>query len=359
MDRSSVDNKRFAIVADTYLQFPGEQVPLKAQVGNLSRSGMFLVSEITYPAGTDFNFRITAKRPEDTITGRGRVAWRRQVAAGQHRPPGMGCQILRLTDDSRQALERRLNSGSHFEIPREPPDTRSLTQEFSRQSVQDTLNTQQISRPEYFQTAAPSHGRRPTRLLPGLLAAVALLVALAVAFWALRSGRLLEFESPTAPVEAPTSASVNSPTTSASPADPEVTVPDEPATSPTDNTMSTSSTADPTPAQAIQTVRDWADAWSAQDPDRYLAYYADSYSPEGGVSRSAWASTRRQRLTEPRFIQVEVDSLEFQREQDRAVVTFRQSYRSDTFRDVVEKRLSLIAVDGDWRIASEESNPLG
>ena len=364
MDRSSADNKRYAIVADTYLQFPGEQVPLKAQVGNLSQTGMFLVSEITYPAGTDFNFRITAERPEDTITGRGRVAWRRQVAAGPHRPPGMGSQILRLTDDSREALERRLDASSQFELVREPPDTRSLTQEFSRQSVQDTLVTQQISRPEYFQTASPSAGRRPTRLLPAVLASVAVLVALGVGFWALRSGKLLDLDAPGAPVEAaaPTSARPSGATepTTTSPSTPDneagsdgtVALPEgSPATS-------SSSGADGS-AQALEAVRGWAAAWSEQDPDRYLRYYARSFQPGGGLTRSAWANTRRQRLTTPGFIRIDIDELEFQGNADRAVVSFRQRYSSDTFSDLVRKRLTLQVIDGDWRIVAEDSRPIG
>ena len=370
MDRSSVDSKRYAVAADTYLQFPGEQVPLKARVGNLSQSGMFLVSEITYPAGTDFNFRITAERPEDTITGRGRVAWRRQVAAGQHRPPGMGCQILRLTDDSRDALERRLDASSQFEIMREPPDTRSLTQEFSRQAVQESLSTQQIKRPEYFQAASPTAAKRPSRLLPGILAAVALLVALGVGYWALRSGKLLELDSPEGPVEAPAPAGASRPAASSS-VDPQVVasssaspgqstaLPEDSAeTPPADAPTNTASSADGA-TQALETVRAWAAAWSDQDPSRYLSHYASSFSPGDGVSREEWASTRRQRLTQPRFIRIDLEDLEFQGDADRAVVTFRQRYSSDTFSDLVEKRLDLQTIDGRWKIVGEESSPVG
>lgn len=383
MDRSSVDSKRYAIVADTYLQFPGEQVPLKARVGNLSQSGMFLVSEITYPAGTDFNFRITAERPEDTITGRGRVAWRRQVAAGQHRPPGMGCQILRLTDDSRHALERRLDASSQFEIMREPPDNRSLTQEFSRQSVQETLITQQISRPDYFQTASPSAGRRPTRLLPGILAAVAVLVAVGVGYWALSSGKLLDLDAPGAPVEAAAPPATQRPSaagTTAQPTQPaggqSASTSEVPPTvvrggpSPVSETPSPDASeapapappavvqpTGPTPEEALDTVRAWADAWSNQDPERYFSFYADRFSPGDGTSRAAWAAARRQRLTAPRFIRIDLEDPRFEGDSDRGVVTFRQSYRSDTFSDLVDKRLSLEAVDGSWQIVAEESSP--
>ncbi len=165
MDRTnSPGAKRFVTDSRVHLQFPGEPAPLEAALNNLSEVGIFVVSEVSYPASTEFNFRISGGEEDLAITGRGRVAWRRQLAAGAHRPAGMGCEILRLTEGSRAALKRRLNQSNDPEILREPPVRQSLTKEITQQSLQDALLTQRVERPEYFRTmSGPLDGKQTAR----------------------------------------------------------------------------------------------------------------------------------------------------------------------------------------------------
>ena len=104
----------------------------------------------------------------------------------------------------------------------------------------------------------------------------------------------------------------------------------------------------------LDTVRDWAAAWSRQDTEEYVSFYASTFRPASGLSGSQWLAQRRQRLTAPAFIEVTVSDLEVVSAGVREVrVRFHQTYRSDTFSDRVVKTLVLLSEAGDWRIYSE------
>ena len=63
---------------------------------------------------------------------------------------------------------------------------------------------------------------------------------------------------------------------------------------------------------------------------------------------------RRERVTEPKSIQVSVSEMNVLRRNDgRAAVTFRQDYRSDRYQDSVRKRLELVQDGERWLIAEE------
>ncbi len=103
-------------------------------------------------------------------------------------------------------------------------------------------------------------------------------------------------------------------------------------------------------------VRSWAQAWSDQRVDDYLASYSSGYLPPGGMPRDRWQDQRRQRITRPRFIKLSLVFLESERISDsRGSIQFSQSYWSDTYRDTVTKRLELIRDAGGWQILQEST----
>jgi MFS family permease len=103
-------------------------------------------------------------------------------------------------------------------------------------------------------------------------------------------------------------------------------------------------------------VSAWATAWSDRSADQYLACYSARFRPPGGQSRAAWERQRRDRLAAPRFIEVAVSALQIDLiGPNRATAAFRQSYRSDTYSDEVDKALSLAFEDGLWRIVEENA----
>lgn len=108
---------------------------------------------------------------------------------------------------------------------------------------------------------------------------------------------------------------------------------------------------------ALQKIVDaWAQAWSKQDLNAYFGAYTEDFVPEGGLSRSAWETQRRERISQPKRIRVTIAEPQFKATgAATATVSFRQEYESDTFSDVVAKALDLKLTPGGWKIAREYS----
>jgi Flp pilus assembly protein TadD len=105
-----------------------------------------------------------------------------------------------------------------------------------------------------------------------------------------------------------------------------------------------------------QVLRDWAAAWSSQDADRYLSFYAPDFTPEGGASRQVWEAQRRERIAKPRQIRVALSELRVAPQgAGRAQATFTQDYRSDALSNRSTKVLDLAQVGGRWQIRRETS----
>lgn len=105
----------------------------------------------------------------------------------------------------------------------------------------------------------------------------------------------------------------------------------------------------------IAVLKRWADAWSAQDVEGYLAAYGPDFQPGDGMSRERWESVRRIRLKKPKWIKVSLSDFKIRAEADDSVVVeLMQEYRSNTYRDRSLKRFVLVERDGLWRIRSEE-----
>lgn len=99
-------------------------------------------------------------------------------------------------------------------------------------------------------------------------------------------------------------------------------------------------------------VRAWARAWSAPNVPQYLAFYDDSFLPPNGLSRRAWEAERRSRIA-GRSISLRLENLTVTPQGSRAVVRFRQHYRSGSFVSSVNKRMVWVRRGAHWRIASE------
>ncbi|HXU93275.1 MAG TPA: outer membrane protein assembly factor BamE [Gallionella sp.] len=110
--------------------------------------------------------------------------------------------------------------------------------------------------------------------------------------------------------------------------------------------------ADPA-ADVLKRAAAWAAAWSAKDVAGYLEAYTPDYAPQG-MSRKAWEKQREARIGKPKVIEVALSDVSASMQDDRhATVTFTQSYRSDAYRDVVQKTLIMVKQGGNWLIADE------
>lgn len=111
------------------------------------------------------------------------------------------------------------------------------------------------------------------------------------------------------------------------------------------------------PEQAVQkAVQAWATAWAGQDVETYLAAYSEGFVPPLGMSREQWQAQRRQRLSKPELIEVELEAISVRLSSNTlAQVNFLQRYRSDRYRDKTRKRLQLVNEGGDWKILAEKT----
>ncbi len=107
-------------------------------------------------------------------------------------------------------------------------------------------------------------------------------------------------------------------------------------------------------AAVLRAVQAWASAWSGNDVTAYLANYGSAFSAPRQLSRSAWEAERRARIQAPRRIEVIVEAPAVAFDKDgRAVVTFRQLYRSGALRTRSDKTLVMAKEASGWRIQEE------
>ena len=106
----------------------------------------------------------------------------------------------------------------------------------------------------------------------------------------------------------------------------------------------------------IQTVKAWAQAWSKKDVNSYLSYYARDFKTPAGEPRGDWEKNRRVRIDGAKSISVSVDSPKVtMKGPQEAVVTFRQTYRSDKLNTRSRKTLEMVQADGKWLIKEEKT----
>ncbi len=124
-------------------------------------------------------------------------------------------------------------------------------------------------------------------------------------------------------------------------------------TEPAKSAAANSGESSPAPDAIIETVQGWAKAWSANDADGYLAYYAPDFKPAGG-NRSDWEAQRRDRVGKAKGLSVQVSDIHIKPDSaNRASVEFRQHYRSKNLNNTSTKHLDLVRSGDKWLIMQE------
>ncbi len=112
---------------------------------------------------------------------------------------------------------------------------------------------------------------------------------------------------------------------------------------------------EPDSESARGAVRAWAGAWSEQQVDEYLSFYARDFEPSGGVARDVWESRRRQRIEQPSWVRVTLGPLDqVAVDTDHIRISFGQTYETATYKDSVRKTLDLVWEEGAWKILDEQ-----
>jgi len=106
----------------------------------------------------------------------------------------------------------------------------------------------------------------------------------------------------------------------------------------------------------LQAVLAWADAWSQQKVDTYLGFYAQDFKTPKGEGRPEWEAARRERITGAKKIEVAVESPKVVlKDENNAMVSFKQKYRSDTVKVDSRKTLVMVRTGGRWAIQQERT----
>jgi len=105
------------------------------------------------------------------------------------------------------------------------------------------------------------------------------------------------------------------------------------------------------------TVEAWANAWSAKNIKKYLSFYAADFKTPDGESRKSWVETRKERISHPKHIEVNVSKINVDfKDNSHATVKFYQSYRASGFKAAGSKTLQMVKSGGSWFIQEERAN---
>ncbi|MBI5659657.1 MAG: tetratricopeptide repeat protein [Nitrosomonadales bacterium] len=108
--------------------------------------------------------------------------------------------------------------------------------------------------------------------------------------------------------------------------------------------------------EVLKVVREWAAAWSSKDVKRYLSFYSANFKTPGGEKRGDWEAQRHERISGPKSIHVSIGAPRVKFTDDnRASVTFRQTYRASHLNNSSSKTLVLVKSGGSWLIQEEHS----
>ena len=86
----------------------------------------------------------------------------------------------------------------------------------------------------------------------------------------------------------------------------------------------------------------------------YLDAYAPAFVPADGSPRAAWTAKRRQALARAGEISLDLRDIKLVvKDAGHASTAFKQAYRSEQYRDVIQKTLEWERIDGRWLIVRE------
>jgi hypothetical protein len=108
-------------------------------------------------------------------------------------------------------------------------------------------------------------------------------------------------------------------------------------------------------AQLERATANWAAAWSKKDVPAYLGFYAKTFQPPSGLSRSEWEKQRHDRLNRPGPIKVAIEELKVAPDGDGWRVTFRQHYRATGLESTATKSMRWVQEGGRWLIQAERA----
>jgi ketosteroid isomerase-like protein len=101
----------------------------------------------------------------------------------------------------------------------------------------------------------------------------------------------------------------------------------------------------------------WRKSWQNRDINSYMSFYSPDFRSER-IDYKGLMHKKTKLFKTSGDIQVEITDLGVFIEADYATARFVQRYRDSKFSDVGEKTLTMVNLDGKWKIVSESWKPL-
>lgn len=109
-------------------------------------------------------------------------------------------------------------------------------------------------------------------------------------------------------------------------------------------------------SEILRTVNAWAAAWSSQNVNGYLSFYSDDFHTPNGESRTAWVNARKERITAPKSIHVNISNATVKfNDGGHAIVRFRQFYKANHLKVSGNKTLLMVKSGSKWLIQEERT----
>ena len=106
---------------------------------------------------------------------------------------------------------------------------------------------------------------------------------------------------------------------------------------------------------AVRRLNDWVAAWEAKDVNRYMSFYAPGFR-SGPGNTDAWKAKRRVLVGKPGTIGLKIEEIQTRTlAADRVETSFKQTYRSADYSDVISKTLTWQQINGQWLIVKESN----
>lgn len=85
----------------------------------------------------------------------------------------------------------------------------------------------------------------------------------------------------------------------------------------------------------------------------YFAAYTPDYTPGKSTSRASWEAERTDRIAGREFVRVKVSNFSVENTGTKVIARFNQLYVSSNIQSTHRKRLELVQLEGNWKIARE------
>ncbi len=129
VDYSNIPRDSRRVPLETRVQFKFDRFDgfISEYSANISPGGMFLRTRVPQPPGTVLDFEFRLGDGFELIRGKGEVVWNRLEDEGPARPGGMGLRFIDLSEGSKELIYRIvdqhvLQGGTPFDVTQRPPD---------------------------------------------------------------------------------------------------------------------------------------------------------------------------------------------------------------------------------------------